>query len=1067
MPAPRFTQIQIPSGASSVTGIATVGNIFNKAITQAQGGLTAYQEGVDKRLQSDIDYNTNNVRRRIEGAVDERQFGQAEDLVSASNLAQYGPRIDRDALLDGRGERRQKETDYNTDNIIREVNSLIQQNDFDGANTLLSNIDGSLVDQAALDASSANVYDQQGDFNTDSYSRQIRQATNLGKFGAVESDINELGNEANVDISLLEQALINQRPVSAQGSADEVGADARNTIQERRLNNARAIQGAISAIPPEYAGVVTVDQANNLQGVGNLPADLQEKFANDVRSNGRVGYIPNEQERLRDFFNPETSPLGKDFDSYTPTERDALYGRVKAIRQEYTQISDKAAATLAITQDSNTKTRDEAVKVATDTHNLNIAAFGGNPESLERIRSSAGSAIKHIDTLGLGEYEYDFTGDEVSGNKLNDLVLDSLKAGYTDDDIIIALEYSELFDSGIIFEDDRQVDVSRFNKYLRDNVINSTQKKRVNKAIAANAELAESIKLADDDLIKANNVANRAAFTSSGVTNVAGNNSVLDRALGAPDRQAAQEVADQQQAAQAAAAQQQAAQEIAAQSTRSAPIPGQGLLGTIPSDVQKSVKNFFSGPGASSPPSAVGPGLGGGSGIVPVNGNTGDNSVADTEKIISDLAGSIAALGSSSGSQGNNLLPGPGGGNNPNPASVSTPIPSTDYVGDAGKAINDLASDIVSSGGRAADDVASYINDIVKDVVNSDLSQGNDATRGGVNPNLRNGSTAIPPTDYVGNIDKAINEFASDIASSSSDTASSVSNKITNFVRAITDSSNTAAEGLVDSIAAIGSSSGSRGNDAARGGVNPNPTPESTPIPSTDSAVNRLAKGIADSGRGAINGLADSGSSIANSIANFGTGVASNVTDTGKRISDDLSRFGSDVIDLTNDAVSPIKATAASITGALNKISDDAVSALSGIINSLTSNGEVDGTTGVSTLSKDAEIDQASASEYASIRDNNRAAFAKEENPDVLARVDNELNYYSSTGKGVAGHELVRKQVLGLIRKNLNAPISNKSKRIFTELFEFMLELDSKRIPSKEYFDAFAQKYLQNKPKPK
>lgn len=863
MPAPRFTQIQIPSGASSVTGIATVGNIFNKAIKQAQGGLTAYQEGVDKRLQSDIDYNTNNVRRRIEGAVDERQFGQAEDLVSASNLAQYGPRIDRDALLDGRGERRQKETDYNTDNIIREVNSLIQQNDFDGANTLLSNIDGSLVDQAALDASSANVYDQQGDFNTDNYSRQISQATNLRKFGAVESDINELSNEANVDISLLEQALINQRPVSARGSADEVGADARNTIQERGLNNARAIQGAISAIPSEYAGVVTVDQANNLQGVGNLPADLQEKFANDVRSNGRVGDIPNEQERLRDFFNPETSPLGKDFDSYTPAERDALYGRLKAIRQEYTQISDKAAATLAITQDSNTKTRDEAVKVATDTHNLNIAAFGGTPKSLERIRSSAGSAIKHIDTLGLGEYEFDFTGDEVSGNKLNDLVLDSLKAGYTDDDIIIALEYSELFDSGIIFEDDRQVDVSRFNKYLRDNVINSTQKKRVNKAIAANAELAESIKLADDDLIKANNVANRAAFTSSGVTNVAGNNSVLDRALGAPDRQAAQEVADQQQAAQAAAAQQQAAQEIAAQSTRSAPIPGQGLLGTIPSDVQKSVKNFFSGPGASSPPSEVGPGLGGGSGIVP-----------DNVDFIQEIKNSLAKL------------------------EQLDSEPNTANLGEE-----------------------------IKRVVGTTVSQ--------VNPRNTSADSAL-----------------------------------------LTD-----------------------GNASTSG-----------------EASSRLAQQIANP-----------------SVNNQGT-----------------------------DA----------ITGASNLVNQEinninSVSALSSIINSLTSNGEVDGTTGVSILSEDAEIDQASASKYTSIRDNNRAAFAKEENPDVLARVDNELNYYSSTGKGVAGHELVRKEVLGLIRKNLGAPISNKNKRIFTELFEFMLELDSKRVSSKEYFDAFAQKYSQNKPKPK
>jgi len=98
MAAPRWTQMQAPSSATSVNALSSAGDLFNKAIDQARGGIKSYQSGVDARLKEDSDVNTAALRRQLEGATDLAGLNAMQGDISATALEGYGKRIDADAL---------------------------------------------------------------------------------------------------------------------------------------------------------------------------------------------------------------------------------------------------------------------------------------------------------------------------------------------------------------------------------------------------------------------------------------------------------------------------------------------------------------------------------------------------------------------------------------------------------------------------------------------------------------------------------------------------------------------------------------------------------------------------------------------------------------------------------------------------------------------------------------------------------------------------------------------------------------------------------------------------------
>ena len=98
MAQPKWTQLTTPSATTSVNAITAAGDLFNKAMDNANKGLKKYDAGVETRLQDDIDVNTGALRRQLEGAGTLSELNAMQGDISATGLQGYGKRIDADAL---------------------------------------------------------------------------------------------------------------------------------------------------------------------------------------------------------------------------------------------------------------------------------------------------------------------------------------------------------------------------------------------------------------------------------------------------------------------------------------------------------------------------------------------------------------------------------------------------------------------------------------------------------------------------------------------------------------------------------------------------------------------------------------------------------------------------------------------------------------------------------------------------------------------------------------------------------------------------------------------------------
>ena len=94
----KWTQLSTPSGATAVDAMSTAGDLWKQSMQTIQGGLTAYDKGVETRLQEDSDVNTAALRRQLEGAGTLSELNAMQGDISATGLQGYGKRIDADAL---------------------------------------------------------------------------------------------------------------------------------------------------------------------------------------------------------------------------------------------------------------------------------------------------------------------------------------------------------------------------------------------------------------------------------------------------------------------------------------------------------------------------------------------------------------------------------------------------------------------------------------------------------------------------------------------------------------------------------------------------------------------------------------------------------------------------------------------------------------------------------------------------------------------------------------------------------------------------------------------------------
>tara|TARA_B110000908_G_C10255453_1_gene455110 strand:- start:730 stop:2535 length:1806 start_codon:yes stop_codon:yes gene_type:complete len=334
-------------------------------------------------------------------------------------------------------------------------------------------------------------------------------------------------SEANV-LSTFDQ----RRPFALQNALDKVSSGARARRQTELDTNLEILNTAKDSMPDRYKDLISIDDLGNLSFDPSMDDASKERFAQIVtRGFGYAGEGDSFVERNAQFFDPETSTLGADFGSLSEQELNLANDLRKATNAKGLELSDAATSNLANATVNIQSTHNDAVRRAEEDYKAVEAVYASDPAALKAAQAKNRDPYQHMMDMGLNEYETSFSNDEASGSNLRELIADTLEAGFTNSEIILAMDASTLGEGWL---EDNQVDVEEFKDFLAVQV-NEGLRQRANKVDQMiEARDKRDAQIASFDLIRRNNLstAKSEAMTLSGKRNTAKNVNILNKALG-------------------------------------------------------------------------------------------------------------------------------------------------------------------------------------------------------------------------------------------------------------------------------------------------------------------------------------------------------------------------------------------------------------------------------------------------------------------------------------------------------------------------------------------------------
>ena len=287
---------------------------------------------------------------------------------------------------------------------------------------------------------------------------------------------------------------------------------------------------AKSRIPEEFRNMITIDEIGNLSFAPELDDASKEDFAKIAKGFGFTD-SDNFVDKTTQFFDPATSSLGEDFASLSETELNVANNLRNAANAEGLKLSDEATGVLAASKVTIEKTYDNSVARAEEDYRKQEAVYSSDTAALKAAQAKSQDPYQHMMDMGLNEYEASYKDKEASGKNLRKLIADTLESGFTNSEIILAMDASTIGEGWL---EDNQVDVERFNDFLAVQV-NDGLKQRANKVddmLAAADKRDEAITKFDLTRRNSLSTAKTGAMKASGQRNSAANVMILNKALG-------------------------------------------------------------------------------------------------------------------------------------------------------------------------------------------------------------------------------------------------------------------------------------------------------------------------------------------------------------------------------------------------------------------------------------------------------------------------------------------------------------------------------------------------------
>jgi len=591
--APKWTQMTAPSGTTSVNALTAAGDLFSKAMESAQTGLTNYDKGVESRLQDDSDVNTAALRRRLENAgnldqlnaidlsanalqgygkrIDadalQSSFKQERGVLRGENEQQYNEQFQQQlndattieeytAIRDGMSanpvwyddaariaslgtgteQAKTLAAQQQSNQLIKEsagldVAGLTAARDAIPKDSLNYGVEYKTYNDQikALKTKNQDVYTRNA--NTELHAASLKGVKSLET--ARDKLLKQAETDPNLDVSGVRDYFDERRVFALQKTMDKVSTTAKGRRKAELETNLSALELARSNLPGGIENMVTIDKVGNLTFDADMPQVLQEQFANDARAAGFVGEGDDFVTRNDQFFNAESSSLGEDFGSLSTPERDLANQLRQRTNASGLDLSAKATSNLAsATVDIETQYERNLARVEEDYKSQELT-YAVDPAALKSAQTAKGDAFAHMVSMGFDdnqEWIYELFGDkDAAQDNLRKLINGAKTAGYTDADIIVAINASTVAAG---FLEDKQVNINNFNDYLASQVDLKKKGKDLTKLLAAR-EIRDTAQLKFDQVRRSDlSTARSGAMTASGVRNSAQNAAILDRALG-------------------------------------------------------------------------------------------------------------------------------------------------------------------------------------------------------------------------------------------------------------------------------------------------------------------------------------------------------------------------------------------------------------------------------------------------------------------------------------------------------------------------------------------------------
>ena len=381
----------------------------------------------------------------------------------------------------------------------------------------------------ALKTKNQDVYAKNA--NTELHAASLNGVKSLEQ--ARDKLLKQAESDPNLDVSGVRDYFDERRVFALQKTMDKVKSTAKGRRKDELAGNLSALQLATETVFSKGSKAVVFDDVGNFSFAEGVPDALKTEFAQSAKDAGFIGEGADFVTRNDQFFNADSSSLGEDFGSLSSNELDLANQLRQRTNASGLDLSAKATGDLATsTVDIETQyTRN--LKRVEDDYKSQELTYAVDPAALKAAQTAKGDAFAHMVSMGFDdnqEWLYELFGDkDAAQDNLRKLINGAKTAGYTDADIIVAIDASTVAAG---FLEDKQVNINNFNDFLASTVDLKKKGKDLDKLLAAR-DIRDAAQLKFDQVRRSDLTAARSgAMTASGVRNSARNAAILDRALG-------------------------------------------------------------------------------------------------------------------------------------------------------------------------------------------------------------------------------------------------------------------------------------------------------------------------------------------------------------------------------------------------------------------------------------------------------------------------------------------------------------------------------------------------------